>query len=183
MLALAGGVLCACAQSQARSRSHPNRISVAVLAQEAIRAYGLMAKDDYLGAREILERIAVTDASDPVAMNALGVCAMKTGDTPLARWAFERAIDAAPDASEPHNNLGLLYEESGRFAEAIRHYEAAMQRSDDITILGNLTRTQLRMRMNSPAICKQLERIQAEHPEQSWRDWARYEQVKKARSE
>lgn len=67
---------------------------------------------------------------DADANQALGVALARQKDLEGAEAAFKRAIDQRsgnfPDA---HYNLGLLYEKTGRFADAIKEYETFLQQN------------------------------------------------------
>ena len=134
---------------------------------------------DYRTAKEVLEQVVAEDESDAVAQNALGICAMKIGEYPLSAWAFGKAITFSPDSFEAINNLGMLYEMTGKLDQAVEQYQQAYQQSDsDIQILGNMTRAQLKLGLRNAVVFEHLHTIEMNHPLDSWRVWARQEQVK-----
>lgn len=64
---------------------------------------------------------------DKEVLNAIGIIyLMKFEDFPKAIDFFQRAIKVAPDFSEGYNNLGVAYERSKNYNEAIAFYKKAI---------------------------------------------------------
>jgi serine/threonine protein kinase/tetratricopeptide (TPR) repeat protein len=67
---------------------------------------------------------------DADANGALGVALARQKDSAGAEAAFKRAIEQrGGNYPEAHYNLGLLYEKTGRLAEAIKEYETFLQQN------------------------------------------------------
>ncbi len=55
-----------------------------------------------------------------------GVDALDRGDTETAIAELEYAAQRVPDASEVHNNLGVAYQQAGRYDAALAQFEYAV---------------------------------------------------------
>src|SRR3990172_4859439 len=53
--------------------------------------------------------------------------AVKTGNAAAAVTAYEEAVKASPDYLQAHINVGAIYYEQGKLAEATTHLEAAVK--------------------------------------------------------
>ena len=42
------------------------------------------------------------------------------------KWNYEKALDLRPNYPKAHNNLGMLFLDRGRFAEARRSFQQAV---------------------------------------------------------
>ena len=56
----------------------------------------------------------------------LGVAKHREGDLEVAEQHLLKALELNPDHPVVHNELGIIYRKTGRFAEARRSYEAAL---------------------------------------------------------
>ena len=56
----------------------------------------------------------------------LGIAKHRAGDLEAAEEHLLKALDLNPDHPVVHNELGIIYRKTGRFAEARRSYEAAL---------------------------------------------------------
>lgn len=74
----------------------------------------------------ILERVVAQapDVSGP--RIDLGIAAHQAGDLEAAEQHLLAALELNPDHPVVHNELGIIYRKTGRFAEARRSYEAAL---------------------------------------------------------
>lgn len=68
-----------------------------------------------------------TSPSSPQNQNNLGDLYGRRGNLQLAEWHFKRAIELNPHYGDAMHNLGNTYVRLGRFEEAIKMYEAALQ--------------------------------------------------------
>ena len=74
----------------------------------------------------ILERVVAQapDVSGP--RIDLGIAAHQAGDLEGAEKNLKLALESNPEQPVAHNELGIIYRKTGRFAEARRSYEAAL---------------------------------------------------------
>ena len=86
-----------------------------------------------LGRVEEAERAfkAITIQNDHYgpAFNGLGLVAIKRGDRDAALHDFEKAVEVDPAYAEPLLNLGVFYETSGNWAEALRYYQEFLKKA------------------------------------------------------
>lgn len=68
-----------------------------------------------------------TSPSSPQNHNNLGDLYGRRGDLQLAEWHFKKAIEINPNYADAMHNLANTYVRLGRFDEAIKMYEAALQ--------------------------------------------------------
>ncbi|MBU1322753.1 tetratricopeptide repeat protein [Patescibacteria group bacterium] len=68
-----------------------------------------------------------TSPSSPQNHNNLGDLYGRRGDLQLAEWHFKKAIELNPNYADAMHNLANTYVRLGRFDEAIKMYEAALQ--------------------------------------------------------
>jgi len=68
-----------------------------------------------------------TSPSSPQNHNNLGDLYGRRGNLQLAEWHFKKAIELNPNYADAMHNLGNTYVRLGRFDEAIKMYEAALQ--------------------------------------------------------
>jgi tetratricopeptide (TPR) repeat protein len=80
-------------------------------------------------AEDGLRQASAVFAEDPDVWFLLGMYAERSNDPEKAIVAYDRAIHADPRDYRPFLNRGNVFFQQGDFAEAIRDYEAAAQRS------------------------------------------------------
>ena len=73
-------------------------------------------------ARPYLEADLKRDPEKPAHWNNWGMMQKWLGNYPEAISAFRKALELAPAMLPTHHNLGMCYEETGRFREAIERY-------------------------------------------------------------
>ena len=74
----------------------------------------------------MLERV-VAEAPDVSGPRIdLGIAAHQAGELEAAEGHLLAALELNPDHPVVHNELGIIYRKTGRFAEARRSYEAAL---------------------------------------------------------
>ena len=83
------------------------------------------------------EKVAAT-AADPgmraMAYGSLGFAYRRLGETEKAKRSFETAVQAAPDRARAWTGLGLMADDRGDLAEAIRLYSRAAARQESVVI-------------------------------------------------
>lgn len=86
----------------------------------------LMRTDRLASARACLERSVALDPGDPVALCYLGEACLALLDHDAARPALEGALERSPDMARAHMLLGRALDDTGNYAEALEHFEAAL---------------------------------------------------------
>ena len=74
----------------------------------------------------ILERVVVDAPEVSGPRIDLGIAWHRQGDLAAAEEHLLQALELNPDHPVVHNELGIIYRKTGRFAEARRSYEAAL---------------------------------------------------------
>jgi Tfp pilus assembly protein PilF len=109
------------------------------------------------------------------AHNNLGKVYYRQKASYKAAWEFEYASKLLPRFSEPHNNLGLVLEESGQIDQAVEQYRLAVSLSTDIQYKSNLARGLLRRDGHTEEVRALLRQVLSQDPRPDWQDWARKE--------
>ncbi len=76
---------------------------------------------------ELLEAVAAEAPGLSAPYIDLGVAYHQRGDLEAAEAALGKALDANPNHPIALNELGIIYRKTGRFAEARKSYEAALE--------------------------------------------------------
>ena len=84
-------------------------------------------KFDFAHAEKYLRKAPAADVRFGPAHHSLGVLYFWQKKLYLAAWEFEYAARLMPDRYEPLNNLGLVYESVGKFAQAKSYYLLAQR--------------------------------------------------------
>lgn len=138
------------------------------------RAEHHMEKGYVEKAEQALQEALVADVSYGPAHNNLGKIFFGQRKLYLAAWEFEYAIRTMPDVPEPHNNLGLVYEEVGKHNEAITYYTIAYEfEPTNPEYIGNLVRARLRIDDRDPLAKPMLEELLMHEQRPHWIRWAR----------
>lgn len=139
LLVLAASLLSACATTQPGSSSTNIEIQEAVgftITEEA--RISASVRTDYESALRLLEQGRHDEGVtllEQVAVNApqfsapridLGIAYHRAGDLESAERNLLQAIGLNADHPIAHNELGIIYRKTGRFAEARQSYEAAL---------------------------------------------------------
>jgi tetratricopeptide (TPR) repeat protein len=112
------------------------------------------------------------------AHNNLGLVYFHLKNSPMYLYDAAREFDYAarlmPYQPDPRNNLGLVFEETGKFREAVESYERARKLApDNPEYIGNLARVRVRRGDRDDETRKLLEELTFKDPRPDWRDWAR----------
>src|SRR5271155_2570623 len=83
-----------------------------------LRAYWLEGQNRPAAALEDLQRAHELAPSDPMVLNALGLCLAKLGRLEEAVAAFRECTELAPDFAPAHYNCGWSLEELGELDRA-----------------------------------------------------------------
>lgn len=125
-------------------------------------------------AEELLNQALVADVTYGPAHNSLGMVYFLQEKHYLAAWEFEYAAKLMPSLAEPYNNLGLVYEQVGKYEDAISYYSMALSRDvNDPKVLGNLVRARLISGDKSGDLKTIVSDLALSHPDPVWQKWAR----------
>ena len=137
-LALACGALAGCAQNPASSTTQANSVETGTLSGEAgdprnrARVHTELASAYFergnMGVA--LEELRIAMAADPnyaPAYNVLGLVHMDLRENGVAQQHFERGLRLAPNDPDLNNNYGWFLCQSGREAQSIAYFLAALK--------------------------------------------------------
>ena len=94
-----------------------------------------------------------------------------------AAWEFQYASQLMPHRPIPRNNMGLVFEATGRLDKAEEHYALALDAEpDNPEFLGNLARAKVRQGEQSAQLLDLLQQIVLKDHRPQWRDWAQEQQ-------
>lgn len=123
-------------------------------------------------AHQYFKRAVQADYRNATAWVALGKTAFDSGDFAEAGEAFHQASKYAPSRSEPHYNLGVLFESIGRFSTAADAYETALALdSDNLHVMENLAKVYLRLKIKPSRTQQLLETASKMEDRPDWQAW------------
>jgi Flp pilus assembly protein TadD len=165
--------------------------------QENDRAFALIQQGKHAEAEPILQRALAADVTFGPAHNNLGLVyfhfwmvgrdagtdgkgshSQGTAAAAPSLYDAAREFDYAsrlmPYQPDPRNNLGLVFEETGKFREAVELYERARKLApDNPEYIGNLARVRVKRGDRDDETRKLLEELTFKDPRPDWQDWAR----------
>ena len=89
-------------------------------------AVTLLEQGDLDRGISVLEDLVATDPGLSAPLIDLGIAKHRAGDMEGAEQYLKQALEYSPDHPIVHNELGIIYRESGRFAESRASYERAL---------------------------------------------------------
>ncbi|QDU70616.1 tetratricopeptide repeat protein [Mucisphaera calidilacus] len=108
------------------------------------------------------------------AHNNLGKILYLKQDYYQAAWEFEYARELMPANAAPHNNLGLVHEQTGELDRAVEHFRQAISLdADNIEYRANLARTLVRRGDRTDELRTLRDQIIAEDTRNEWITWAK----------
>jgi Flp pilus assembly protein TadD len=138
------------------------------------RASDLIVRSDYKGAENLLKQAVVADPEFGAAQNNLGVVYYHQSKLYAAAQQFLLAAALLPHDPEPRNGLGLVFESSGRFDDAITYYDRARSLAPGrIEYLANCARAHVRRGDQTDEVKTMLATVAASDLPNSWILWAR----------
>jgi len=90
------------------------------------RALELLEREQYEQGIELLKVVAEEAPELSAPRIDLGIALHRAGDLELAETNLQKALELNPDHPIVHNELGIVYRKTGRFAEARDSYEKAL---------------------------------------------------------
>jgi Tfp pilus assembly protein PilF len=138
------------------------------------RAADAIRRGDYAEGEKLVRAALAADVMFGPAHNNLGKIYFAQKNLYLAAWEFTYAAKLMKHQPEPRNNLGLVFEASGKFDEAVAEYtEARKLESDNAEILGNECRARLRRGDHDAHVRELLDQLIAVDTRPAWIEWAR----------
>jgi len=129
-------------------------------------------------AENALQEALAADVTYGPAHNNLGKLYFQRQEFYLAAWEFEYAIKLMPDRVEPIYNLGMVYEEVGKFELAIEKYWIAYDLDPkNPEVIGNLARCSVRQGEPFEHIKPLLEDLIYFDTRPEWVNWAKEQLV------
>ena len=130
--------------------------SAAHAGDPAEEAVSLIAQQRHDEAREVLDSLLERDPEAPGVRLLLGVLSAREGNYPEAISVFEDLRGDFPDMFETHNNLAVLYAETGRLDDARGALIAALKLRPDAVVYANLGDVYTRLAQRAYARARQL---------------------------
>lgn len=90
------------------------------------RALGMLQRGQSREGIELLETVATTAPLLSAPRIDLGIAYHRVGDLEAAEQHLLQAVEISPNHPLVHNELGIIYRKSGRFAKARASYETAI---------------------------------------------------------
>jgi Tfp pilus assembly protein PilF len=139
------------------------------------RAAAAIRQGNYTEGEKLLRAALAADVMFGPAHNNLGKVYFAQKNLYLAAWEFTYAAKLMQHQPEPRNNLGLVFEASGKFDEAVAQYsEARSLESDNAEFLGNEVRARLRRGDHDAQVRELLDHLIAVDTRPAWIEWARH---------
>jgi Flp pilus assembly protein TadD len=133
-----------------------------------------ITRSDFTGAEGLLKQAILADADYGPAHNNLGVVYFNKSKLYQAAREFLLAAALMPRDPEPRNGLGLVFESSNRFDDAIAYYDrAAALDPENIEYVANSARAHVRRGDQSDELRAMLVKIVADDQRSDWNRWAR----------
>ena len=132
-----------------------------------------LEKCDLCGAEELLKESLAEDEKFGLAHNTLGNVYFDQRKYYPAAWEFEYAARMMPDRPEPVNNLGLVFEQVGRYDDAVVQFELAYGMDEtNGAYLGNLIRARMRRGDQTSDMVDLFHRLVEVDSRPEWVAWA-----------
>lgn len=123
-------------------------------------------------AHKLLSGAVAADKRNASAWMALGAIEFERDSLFKAAEAFHRACRLEPRRYEPHFNVGTILESAGRYQQAVREYEIALELApDQIEVMENLARCYIKLDTNLDKAKKLVDRALTFEARSEWRLW------------
>ncbi len=144
----------------------------------------LIGDNDLDAAEETFRASLASDLSYSPAHNNLGLVLLRKKRYYEAAWEFDCAAKLAPNATEPRENLALLYENLGRLDQAIEGYEAVLEIDpNDLVAMRHLARAYVRAGKKPRRLKELLESLLLIPSDKQWDVWVRGQIIRLGRSD
>ncbi len=129
-------------------------------------------KSDMARARSLIDKSIQSDQRNECAWMAKGMLEYERDSFYEAGKAFHRVIALQPKRYEPHFNIGMILEESGKYTQAIRKYEVALKLApDQVEVMENLSRCYIATNTNLDKALKLINRAKIAESRPEWKRW------------
>lgn len=146
----------------------------ALARKENLLGLNLLQLEKYPDAETHLQKALTADILYGPAHNNLGTLYFRQAKFYLAATEFQYAGKLMPRQPEPRNNLGLVFEATGKMNDAIAFYDkAAALDPENPEFVGNSARARFRRGDQSEEFREMLARLVATDSREEWVDWAR----------
>lgn len=141
--------------------------------REQAAALVLLDQGKWPEAEAAVKRALTADVMNGPAHNSLGHIYFHAGNYYLAAWEFQYASKLMPNQPEPRNNLGLVFEATGKLDDAITAYQRAIDiEPDNPQFIGNEARARVRRGDARETIRPLLTKLIAVDTRRAWVDWS-----------
>jgi Tfp pilus assembly protein PilF len=138
------------------------------------QALDAIDKQDWATAESLLKKSLDADVMFGPAHNNLGKVYFHRNEFYLAAWEFQYAARLLPYQPEPRNNLGLIFEATGKFDDAVEWYdEAVKMQPDNPEFVGNAARARYRRGDRDAQLKQLLQKLVLIDNRPQWCQWAR----------
>jgi Tfp pilus assembly protein PilF len=140
------------------------------------RAFELLGQSKFDEAEDWLKKALTADPLYGPAHNDMGLIYFHRGGkfNYDAAWEFENAIHLMPRDAPPLNNLGLVYDRTGKLNDAAKWYTAALELEPENTeYAGNDASVRIRLGQRDETTGKLLDLIILRDRRPEWVAWAR----------
>jgi Flp pilus assembly protein TadD len=86
----------------------------------------LVSCEDFEEALQVVLKAVSSKIQSADLLNLAGICSVRMGDHAQAEKFWHQAIAMAPNAAQPHANIGIMLAELGRDEQAEHHYRQAI---------------------------------------------------------
>jgi tetratricopeptide (TPR) repeat protein len=130
-------------------------------------------------ARKCFSAAVEADGDNAYAWMSLGAIEYDEANYYRAAEAFHLASKLVPTRYEPHLNAGTVYETVGRYADAIKAYEAALRLDPgQLETAENLARTYIRANQNLDRARELIDQALLREKRSEWRQWLLMQSVR-----
>lgn len=144
----------------------PEELKAFIATAEKAATEALQNGNEDAAAKLFNEILSITP-NNPVAHNGIGLIAVSNDKANIAEHHFRKAVDNAPDWSDPHVNLGLLFLHGGRARRAVKMFTKALELNPEETGFRYFLAEAFKKQGKKDAYEDELRRIVTEDPSQA----------------
>jgi tetratricopeptide (TPR) repeat protein len=179
---LAGGAMSGCSNRPRSNPAEDRQRSLGEAVTLANRGQSAMKAGEYTKAIELFTQSIQAAPDFGASWHELGLAHMKRGvddDYMKAGQALQRAASLMPTDPKPLRNLGILYQQRGFEAEALKHFEDALLIApNDIDSLRGAAASVKLLKKTDAITLDMLKRAQMIETDPTWRDLIMRERIR-----